>query len=45
MLNQVSYDKILFLDIETVPGVPAYNDLNDKMKTLWDKKSKRWQCR
>jgi hypothetical protein len=43
MLNQVSYDKILFLDIETVPSVPDYNDLNDKMKTLWDKKSKRLQ--
>ncbi len=43
MLNQIAYDKILFLDIETVPGVPDYNDLNDKMKVLWDKKSKRLQ--
>ena len=43
MLNQIAYDKILFLDIETVPGVPDFNKLNDQMKTLWEKKSKRIQ--
>ncbi len=41
MLNQYPYDKILFLDIETVPAVPDYNALNNKMKSLWDKKAKR----
>ncbi|MCF8349244.1 MAG: 3'-5' exonuclease [Bacteroidales bacterium] len=43
MLNHLTSDRILFLDIETVPGVPAYDGLSDKMKALWDKKSRRMQ--
>jgi 3'-5' exonuclease len=30
---------ILFLDIETVPQFPAYTDLSDEWKTLWDHKA------
>jgi uncharacterized protein YprB with RNaseH-like and TPR domain len=30
---------ILFLDIETVAGAPAYSNLSDRMRHLWDKKA------
>lgn len=43
MLNQIAAERILFLDIETVPAFPDFNQLNDKMKALWEKKSKRLQ--
>jgi 3'-5' exonuclease len=33
-------EKILFLDIETVPCVYHYQDLDQTTKELWDKK---WQ--
>lgn len=39
MLNQIPLHKILFLDIETVPSSPSYNDLSDLFKLLWDKKA------
>jgi len=35
---QPDIDKILFLDIETVPIFYKYNDLNETTKELWDKK-------
>ena len=41
MLKNITLDRILFLDIETVPGVPEYENLTDTMKALWDKKSRR----
>jgi len=44
MLNQLATDRILFLDIETVPGVPDFNQMSDKMKILWEKKSRRLQA-
>ena len=31
--------KILFLDIETVPAVPSYNELDADFRQLWDKKA------
>ncbi len=37
MLN-LSFDKILFLDIETVPQVGDYNVLNVEMQHLWEDK-------
>ncbi len=40
MLNQIKYNQILFLDIETVPSAPSYDDLPPLMQKLWDKKSK-----
>lgn len=33
------FSHILFLDIETVPGMPSYNTLSERMKHLWDKKA------
>lgn len=39
-INKTTLNKILFLDIETVPQSPHYNDLTDKRQKLWDKKAK-----
>lgn len=39
MLKQLDFEKILFLDIETVPMVEKYELLSEKFKKLWDKKA------
>jgi len=39
MLKQLDFEKILFLDIETVPMVEKYELLPEKFKILWDKKA------
>jgi predicted PolB exonuclease-like 3'-5' exonuclease len=39
MLENIRFDKVLFLDIETVPALPSYDDLSDSFKPFWDKKS------
>jgi 3'-5' exonuclease len=39
MLKQLDFQKILFLDIETVPMVENYELLSEKFKKLWDKKA------
>lgn len=39
MLYQIDLEKILFLDIETVPMVENYKELPEKFQTLWGKKS------
>lgn len=39
-MTKAGLEKILFLDIETVPLVYKYNQLNDATRELWDKK---WQ--
>jgi 3'-5' exonuclease len=39
-MEQSSLEKILFLDIETIPLVYQYSELEDATKELWDKK---WQ--
>lgn len=39
MFNNLNFEKILFLDIETVPMVQNYSLLPDKFKALWDKKT------
>ncbi len=39
-MSKTEIEKILFLDIETVPVIYNYNDLNAETKKLWDKK---WQ--
>jgi 3'-5' exonuclease len=39
MLDHLNPDEILFLDIETVPQYPDFEQLNDQFKYLWDKKS------
>ncbi len=38
-MEDIELSNILFLDIETVPSVPYYKDLDDKGKSLWDKKA------
>lgn len=40
MLEALNIENILFLDIETVPQHPAYENANDEIKKLWDLKSK-----
>ena len=40
MLKTIENTNILFIDIETVPVGKNFNDLTEKMKSLWDKKSK-----
>ncbi len=41
MLDKINPENILFLDIETVPALPEYNQLSERMRNLWDKKSER----
>lgn len=41
MLEYVQLENVVFIDIETVPGVKEYNDLNPYEQKLWeDKKGK-----
>ncbi|MEI7596398.1 MAG: 3'-5' exonuclease [Bacteroidota bacterium] len=40
MLDNIQLENILFLDIETVPNNSKYNELNEGIKKLWDKKAK-----
>lgn len=40
MLNNIDIEKVLFLDIETVPEYPEYKDVPERFQKLWDKKSK-----
>ena len=39
MLEKINTGDVLFLDIETVPQQPAFNDLPENLQNLWDKKS------
>jgi len=39
MLQKITLENILFLDIETVPQKATYESLNEKEKMLWEKKS------
>jgi predicted PolB exonuclease-like 3'-5' exonuclease len=39
-MGKADIEKILFLDIETVPLVYRYNELNETLRDLWDRK---WQ--
>jgi DNA polymerase elongation subunit (family B) len=41
MLDKINPENILFLDIETVPSLPGYHQLSERMKNLWNKKSER----
>lgn len=43
MLESINIEDVLFLDIETVPQVPAFNNLNASMQVLWEKKSKQFR--
>jgi len=39
MLDNLSPDSILFIDIETVPQQETYDGMNEVMQGLWDKKA------
>lgn len=41
MLEKVNIEKILFLDIETVPQFPNFQELDEKTQKLWEKKAQR----
>jgi len=43
MLKHIPIENILFLDIETVPAVYEFEELDEQLKKLWDVKSKRMQ--
>jgi len=40
-ISQINIQKILFLDIETVPQHESYNELPVNIKKLWDKKTEQ----
>lgn len=39
MIQQIPIEKVLFLDIETVPNASAWEDLPESEQKLWDKKT------
>ncbi|MCH2195659.1 3'-5' exonuclease [Kordia sp.] len=39
MLQKINLENVLFLDIETVPEYPYYDDLDAEEKTLWEQKT------
>ncbi len=41
MLEKITTEDILFLDIETVPQYESYEDMPDDLKVFWDKKAER----
>src|SRR5690554_2240038 len=45
MLEHIHIDQILFLDIETVPAVHKFSDLDDNLKELWSNKTRFLQQR
>jgi hypothetical protein len=38
MIQNIPFEKILFLDIETVPQAGNWSDLDEATQKLWDKK-------
>mgnify|MGYP003650565846 CR=1 FL=1 len=40
MLTRINPEHVLFLDIETVPQYPDYNNLDETAKVLWEQKTK-----
>ena len=39
MLNQINVESVLFIDIETAPQFPKFEEMPEKFQKLWDKKS------
>jgi len=39
MLESIPQSKVLFLDIETVPNHSTYNQMDERLKKLWDRKA------
>ena len=40
MIQNIPLEKVLFLDIETVPNHPIWEDVSEGEQNLWDKKTK-----
>lgn len=40
MIKKIPIENVLFLDIETVPQYPSWEEMIDEEKYLWDKKTK-----
>ena len=40
MIHKLPIENVLFLDIETVPQIDAWNNLDSTTQYLWDKKTK-----
>jgi hypothetical protein len=40
MISKLNLENILFLDIETVPEVENFKDLDNTKQELWESKSK-----
>ena len=43
MIANINSDDILFVDIETVPSVSAFEEMSEPMQHLWEKKSKHFR--
>ena len=43
MLENIKPGDLMFLDIETVPVKPSFDDLDPAFRMLWDKKSKQFR--
>lgn len=41
MLNHVPSEKIMYIDIETVPQYASFDQLDEKMQAFWERKSSR----
>ncbi len=41
MLQQLNFQNVLFLDIETVSAFPTYNDMPERFQRLWEHKAER----
>ena len=41
MIKNIPIEKVLFLDIETVPKVADFTELSETEQKLWDKKTSR----
>lgn len=41
MLEHIHLSRVLFLDIETVPGWPTYQDVPSEFRKLWDHKAEQ----
>ncbi len=39
MLDNLKPENVLFIDIETVPQCPGYEDVDERIQKLWDKKA------
>ena len=39
MLEQINIENVLFIDIETVPQFPVFEEMPERFQKLWDKKS------